>query len=268
MVKKKPYGICALTLTEGNYVDAHIVPKALTKPEYKGAPLLQSTKGKGHKKRFSSWYDKNLVTREGEDILAEIDDAGIKALRTNQLIWSSWTFYKPVFDRLHFISDQHSIRRIRLENSDAIHRFFVSIAWRACASKMSDMQEAVASPEQIELMRQTILAPNRAPESFPVSLTQMTSKGVIHNSSPYTQDKAIPPISDQVDPKTVKIVRIYCDGLIAHVHLDIDPQDVNENPLFVGTSDKTIIIGIDFEVSYQYENLLINAFESYHGPSA
>ena len=214
--------ICALTKQTGLFVKSHILPKALTKPSVSGAPLLQSTQGKGYKKRFSSWYDKNLVIQQGEDILGKIDDAAIKALRQNMLVWSSWHFCTPVFDPLSQNSTDHSIRIFVPSSPKLLHKFFVSVAWRACESHLPDMKEAFAQDEHVELMRQSIVSEtDLAPNFFPVSLIQLTTKGEAHNHTPI-HDIVKPPdyIGERLQENSWEIIRIYLDGLIAHVHLN------------------------------------------------
>ena len=89
-MKKNRIGICKLTLTNGKFVDSHIIPKALTKPAQKGMPFLQFKSDRHPIKRWSSWYDPCLVTQAGEDILTEFDTWAIIELRKHKLVWSSW----------------------------------------------------------------------------------------------------------------------------------------------------------------------------------
>lgn len=260
-------GDCSLTGKEGKFVDAHILPKALTRPAIRGEALYQSTKGKGYKKRFSSWYDKSLVIREGEDILARIDNKGIKLLRQNMLIWSSWIVYKPHFDMLSPALSQHSIRQAELVEPEFLHLFFLSLAWRACASQMPDMRHAKLDDERLELLRQVVSAEKPVqPTFFPVALTQITTKGEVHNYSP-TTDVVTPPdfITSELPERSWEIVRIYLDGLVAHVHLDPFKEAAIDNSIFLGSTRQTSITGVTYEESFQYENLLINAWET-HSP--
>jgi hypothetical protein len=75
-------GTCRLTGTKGKFVKSHLIPKALTRPEEPGLPLIQGGSGKRARKRWDSWYDSELVTREGEDILSALDDWAIRYLRS------------------------------------------------------------------------------------------------------------------------------------------------------------------------------------------
>ena len=42
------------------------------------------------KKAWSSWYDYEMVTQNGEDILTEFDTKAILELRKHKLVWSSF----------------------------------------------------------------------------------------------------------------------------------------------------------------------------------
>ena len=256
-------GTCALTGHYGPYVKSHIIPNALTRPEERGAPLMQTTKGEGYKRRFTSWYDKELVTREGEDQLTVIDTDGISELRRNLLIWSSWVFYKPAFEQISPGLPTHSFRIIPRLQARKIHLFFISIAWRSVASQMDDMREAYADIEDQEGMRKLILDPGpMSASTFPVSLTQLTTIGTVHNHTPIRETLDVKQFGAPADNE---IIRVYFDGLIGHIHLDGDGEYARDNPLFLEGSSDTLISGVTYEASKQYENLLVGAWEV-HSP--
>ena len=83
-------GTCALLGVEGAFAKAHLIPKALTSPSAPGERFIEAGRGNRPIRRFTSWYDHQLVTHEGEKILSEIDTAGIAELRKHKLVWSGW----------------------------------------------------------------------------------------------------------------------------------------------------------------------------------
>jgi hypothetical protein len=83
-------GQCKLTMMQGRYVKAHIIPEALTETSWKGRPLTQKGRNGARIRRWTSWYDNRLVTADGEAILAKYDDWAINFFRQKKLIWSSW----------------------------------------------------------------------------------------------------------------------------------------------------------------------------------
>ena len=66
-------GQCKLTGTRGRYVNAHIIPEALTETLWNSKPLTQIGRYGRRIKRWTTWYDSRLVTAEGEAILARYD---------------------------------------------------------------------------------------------------------------------------------------------------------------------------------------------------
>ena len=71
--RRRKTGTCRLAGMRGEFVEAHILPKALTRPERRGAALYQYRSGHRPIRRWTSWYDTNLVTGDGERILEEYD---------------------------------------------------------------------------------------------------------------------------------------------------------------------------------------------------
>lgn len=262
----KRQGICALTGVEGKFVKSHILPQALTRPSVSGAPLLQSSKGKGFKRRWSSWYDAQLVTAEGEDLLSRLDDRAIKIMRRYHLVWESWVVFKPYFEVLSPALPNHSYRKVSLseEESRSLHHFFISIAWRVSASRLHDLSEVKLPIDVEEDFRIAVIDPKSGDwRKYPVSLTQLTTKGEKHNHSPYLTSKVIPAYENR-SAQEVPFMRVFLDGLIAHVHYKgcIDERAVQE-PLFLCGASHLMVPGITYEASAQYENMLIVAMESF-----
>lgn len=257
MPKKVREGICALTGKHGAYVRCHIIPQSLTKPAVRGEPLYQSTKGRGELRRWSSWYDNNLVTRHGEDILSIIDDKAIKELRKNLLLWSSWTFFRPQVTSFAPMMPNHGYRKIRFSDQSDVIRFALSVAWRASASSLSEMGQAKVDEQTENRLREYVLgAEIDGASDFPVSLIQISTFGAVHNQTPFLDEKAfVDP--ENADREPLKILRLYMDGLIFHIHLSPIPEEhIRGNPVFVGATDHVLVTTVTYEVSFQYENLL------------
>ncbi len=255
--KKNNKGHCALMGCYGKFVKSHILPQAFTRPSVKGEPLYQSTRGEGEWRRWTSWYDNNLVTREGEDLLSAIDDNGIKTLRKHQLVWNSWLVFRPHFENATPMLPDHGYRVLKNLDSEAIIRFALSIAWRASASSLPDMKNATLKKSQEDELKEYILGrPIEGSSPFPVSLIQISTVGETHNHSPYIDNK--PNFNpDGAEGQFLKIMRIYMDGLVFHVHLSPIPKDhLKDNPIFLGASDHTLVTSVTYEASFQYENML------------
>ena len=250
----KPHGNCALTGEFGKFVDAHILPKALTRPSLMGAPLMQSTDGEGFKKRFSSWYDRNLVTADGEKILRDIDTAAISLLRELKLVWSGWDEL-PEYQAIEGDPLRRGVRQPVVPNPDTIWQFFISICWRASASTLRDLEHFVLDKQVSEKMRQCVVSRSYKPEVFPVTLTQIVTKGEAHNQTP-TLDRLESVKVRGFRTKEHRIARIYVEGLIAHIYIDSDlPKGVVSSPQFLGGAQRIVVPCIPFEVSAQVERV-------------
>jgi hypothetical protein len=104
-----------------------------------------------------------LVTREGETLLAEIDDAAIKALREHKLVWSGWDAEPPHFEG-QAMSPHHMVRELVLGgDAVALHRFAMSVIWRASASSLTEMQW-VTLPVDLEERLAAVISSRRDPD--------------------------------------------------------------------------------------------------------
>ncbi len=86
--KKMAQGHYRLTGQYGRFVVSHIIPKTLARPSVPGRSFFQAGNEDRPTRRLDSWCDPELVTRAGEDLLADLDSAGIELLRRHQLLWS------------------------------------------------------------------------------------------------------------------------------------------------------------------------------------
>lgn len=257
---KKHEGICKLTNEHGTFVKSHLIPEALTRPAQKGSPLVQyGNKNQKPIRRWTSWYDTELVTRKGEDILTEYDTWAINALKENKLIWSGW----EESNSLTGLQDANvknfpGFRIIQNFNSERLRLFFLSLLWRAAASSLKEFSEIVLPTDDLEKLRVMLVSRNHEPLYFyPITLLQLSTKGVIHNQSPILDVKIVPSfIGEQI--KEIPIYRFYFDGLIAHIHIqNTDDGTISElGSLIVGSKEELFITTQTYENSFEKENLI------------
>lgn len=254
--KRSPHqGICKLTGATGPFVASHIIPEALTRPSVRGSPLIQYGDGKPPIRRWTSWYDSELVTAEGERYLSDLDSWAISTLRKHRLVWSGWGNGKTVAaDHTTFF---HSLGVRALENLDTkrLRLFFHSLLWRAAASTREEFKEIEVSLDDLELLRLEILGQADSPLSFfPVQLTQLSTKGVVHNHAPIPDVKYLPhPYVPNGAPIALPTYRFYMDGLIAHIHLatPIGYSVEALGDLLLGVSSSVLLSTVSFEDSAQ-----------------
>jgi len=190
---KKQTGICKLTRTKGVFVDSHIIPKAFTKPEQPGLPLVQFNSGARPIRRWSSWYDPQLVTQSGESILAAFDTWAVSELRKQKLVWSGWGHNRTLGTSHHAISGTPwGIRKIEGINKKSLRMFFLTLLWRAAATTLPEFSEVVLPDKDLEQLRQMICMSIVEPISFyPAYLIQLSTIGIAHNHAVIAQVKEI-----------------------------------------------------------------------------
>ncbi|MDK2770388.1 MAG: hypothetical protein KYX69_22030 [Sphingomonas sp.] len=252
-------GICKLTGETGPLVKSHIIPKALTSPDEKGRPFAQAGRDYPPRKRRDSWYDAELVTRIGEDILAEYDSWGIEVLRRNRLVWSGFgTSDGPPEDDMLLLpgSDGAGVRKIAGIDGSRLRLFLLSILWRAAASSLPEFKAVRMLPAELRRLGRMVRDGRHEPAHFfPVSLTQLTTRGQVHNHAPIAQRKLRDPTKP--DGGSIPIFRFYFDGLIAHFHRKGRARDVAAlGPLIVGGADNLAVVVRPYDGSWQEANLL------------
>ncbi|HEX9965102.1 MAG TPA: hypothetical protein VGB04_08990 [Allosphingosinicella sp.] len=249
-------GTCALTGASGKLVRSHILPQALTRHSIPGEHFIQAGEGERPVRRWSSWYDLSLVTREGEDILARHDEQGIAVLRKHKLIWSSWgSDDSPTFDDLTPTSPAgHGVRIIKDVDGATLRLFFLSILWRAAASTLQEFKKITLRPGQMNRLREMVRTGDPKPQFlFPMNLVQLTTRGPHHNASPITAKK---PLGMNKGTSHIRIFRFYLDGLLIHFHRDTDIKSWREmGDLTVGRSEQLGVITMPYEVSLECENV-------------
>ncbi|TWI36776.1 hypothetical protein [Paracoccus sulfuroxidans] len=227
MSKKKSFGQCLLTGETNKLVDCHIIPKALTFINRSGEKIYQTTTGRGFSKKWNSWYDRSIVTRKGEDILASIDGSAINILRRERLVRSGWKNDPPRFLPYGNAKFGSRVRFFNIPDVADLHRFLVSVAWRAAVSNLPDMSEVQLSDDVVEKLKDCTLNHSRSSYAqFPTILIQFYGDMHDHNFTPLVLTREVELNPDHVSPP---YVRLYFDGLVAQMYLDsIPPERMGE----------------------------------------
>jgi len=254
-------GICKLTLSHGLFVKSHLIPLALTMPMPKGFPLMQFKTGTRSIRRWSSWYDMSLVTKEGEKILTELDTWAISELRKNKLVWSGWGSSRSLGSfHIPFDDTGMGIRIIESIDPKKLRLFFLSILWRAASTTLPEFTEVQLSQQDMEKLRLMIISRETEPLAFyPAHLTQLSTIGHIHNHAPTASVIELSESGDDAKIKLLPVFRFYFDGLIIHMHRHALADDGYTSTLgnwTVGASETLAIMTISFEKSFQHYNLM------------
>jgi hypothetical protein len=260
--------ICTLTGEHGAYVDCHLIPKALTRPEEKGKPFLQAGGTSRPTRRWSSWYDPALVTAAGERILARYDGWAIRELRRHNLVWSGWGSDKKLVVNDHFpiTESGHGLRRVRSLDGRRLRLFILSLLWRAAATRLPEFREVTLESVELEKMRVMVRDGRVEPIDFyPAQLIQLSTLGLVHNHTPLADKKLVPSLYG-TPAYTTSMFRFYFDGLIIHV---LRPPTAagedwpNLGSLFAGCTDELLVTTVPYEMSFQRDNLRATMREAY-----
>jgi hypothetical protein len=255
------HGVCKLTHSEGKLVESHLIPKALTRPSIAGAPFVETGLGRPPSRKWSSWYDRNIVTADGEAILAKIDSWAIAELRKHKLVWSGWgPLLSLPTDRIG--DTGWGIRKLVGVDGKRLRLFFISLLWRAAVSKLPGFNDVNLAEQELERLRVMMVSGNADPPSyFPITLSQISTVGDMQNLTPFPRTKTIRKPDGSVD-REMPFIRFYFDGLIAHIHplqATLDEFGI----MLLGAEDELAVPAVTYERSFQKENLENMVLESF-----
>lgn len=247
------HGVCRLTGATGKLVRAHIIPEALSGSSESGKPFIQGGRGERPIRRWTSWYDQNLVTSDGEQFLAAYDAWGIKELRRLKLVWSS-EGDEPVQDYQDwtgFGDSGHGVRILPYASGAKLRLFLLSILWRAAASRLPEFNQIRLPQRQLRRLGGMLMDGQALPNYFlPACLIQLDGIGARHNFTPMAGKKVI----HEGSRGKVRIFRFYFDGLAVHFHRDLDVKSWrNMGDLCVQDGNRLGVITVPFANSLQNE---------------
>lgn len=251
-------GVCKLTGERGNFARSHIIPRALTKPRAGGEAFAQFGGGKRPVRRRNSWYDPQLVIHKGEALLRDYDTWGIRELRRTKLVWRSWGPMQKLStkDFLPFKGTDWGVRRVTFSDPKRMRLFLLSLLWRAATTNLQEFSEIKIRASDLKkltkFVREGVLPPN---SFFPVTMTQISTVGYMHNLSPIAQNKEANRILGIRIPAE-DIFRFYFDGLVIHFYRRPRPETLDGiKHMAVGSVRPINISTVTFERSWQLLNL-------------
>jgi len=267
-LRKSQLDICKLTGNSGRFIKSHLIPRSLTPPREDGEPFAQFGLRKRPSRRFDSWYDTELVTQAGEDILTGYDTFAIQELRRLKLIWQSWgpMLTLSTSDWESFPGTPNGVRRIIFSNPGKMRLFFLSLLWRAATSQRIEFADIQLRASDARRLRAAIRdeRTDLPFDFFPITLTQMSTRGLSHNLGPISQVKQ-PVTVDGYTTKAQPIFRFYFDGLAVHIHPTADEKTLDGLwPMLVGPEDGTTLSMVTWEASWQALNMAYSIADAEH----
>jgi hypothetical protein len=199
-----------------------------------------------------------LVTRSGEDILADLDDWAVTELRRLKLVWQAWgpMISLTTNDFSAIPETPWGLRRVAFSDAPRMRRFFLSLLWRAAETSLPEFEEVQLRASDLRRLRRAVrgqVAPNET--LFPVTLVQLSSRGPNHNMAAIKQMKVVPSVMGSRATRR-PIIRMFFDGLIVHFHTEVSSNDMDGlYPMLVGGQEGTTITTVTSEASWQIKNL-------------
>jgi hypothetical protein len=247
-------GKCKLTGDVGKFVKSHILPRAFVDKNLDKIERIEYGFDCSRPKLVKTgWYDEEIVTRKGEDILERYDSDAAHILRKNGLCWR-WFPIAENAER-HLIDADSGLEIIRVNDVDTrkLRLFFLSLLWRSVVCRRVGFEQMRLGVLHREKLRKIVSGEIEGHLSdFPVVLVLLTTKGGPQNKSPYKDTiRHSPELGLKLRP--IPIFRFFLDGLIAH--MGKTPADAATfdawKPRVVGIDSGLTIIGRKYEGSTQ-----------------
>ena len=235
---------------------SHLIPRALTRLSKTGEKHIQSEIGGQATRVPDSWYDLKLVTQTGENILSEIDSCGIDELRRLHLIWSGWDEQ----DSLPFpldLEEGPNHRTVLATDGPSLRLFFLSLLWRAGATKLEAFRYVQLTNAELEDLRLRVLLKKPGPaEEYPIVIHQLT-RGAEHNRVPLLEVEEFVTVGDVPDGLKGTYVRFYFDGLVARIYLRSRSELPEWLPKIGIQDDKEFLVAVHkFEFSRAKDDIV------------
>lgn len=251
-------GICKLTGVSGSFVKSHIIPRAYTNQNLdKNIRIELGQFGDRPKIRHDSWYDSQLVTFEGEKILADYDEAFALQAKKFGLCWR----HHPIKNYASQSQSEKifgtSLCKFSDLDSQALRKFFLSLLWRSTNTSLPGFKEIrldVMSRTKLSRIVSGQVQPH--PTDFPITLVALNTKGQPQNLSPIRDKIFVPQIADGLKSE-LKIFRFFVDGLIAHIGRKSMDAKLREcwRGRVLGVDSPTVIVSRPYEGSWQEQNI-------------
>jgi hypothetical protein len=241
------FGVCKLTGTPGRFVKSHLIPRALTRLSRTGEKAFEVDAQSGKLlHRVEGWYDLELVTKEGETILAKCDDEGIRELRRLSLISSA-----PLNLSLDNSSESQQID-IHSNHPKHLRMFVLSLLWRAGSTQIDAFKHFTIPSSERDYVGGLLLSGETGkPNEFVTVFVSLNDVDAVHNHTP---------IRDALlwEGMYLPFSRFYFEGLVVHVYDRTSSLDLLNaiGQGAVGFSKDFILVRRPFSNSRQKDDLI------------
>jgi hypothetical protein len=210
-------------------------------------------------RRWDSWYDAELVTRAGEDILEAYDAWAVREFRRHHLVWSSWGDEAVVPPPHNVFHPSIGFRTFDDIDPTMARLFFASLLWRAASTKLVEFASISLPRDDLDQLAASLVSGRPLGDDFyPVTLTQFSTKGDVHLAGPQARIKTVYD-DDGLPVGETPVFRIYFDGLAAHFHPPpLHARLAAFGPAGVGNEGHLVVQTIPFEQAAQKREMALN----------
>lgn len=227
--KKHQHGKCKLTGDTGKLVKSHIIPDAFMQ-RTTDAPFMAIDTVSRPKKMFTGWYDANLVSRVGEDLLEDLDTYAAKVLKGNGLTYSIRRDKKNITDIKGDFSPSTFLSLDKID-TNKFKLFSLSLMWRAATTSLPDFKSIKMSRIDTEDIRYRMLSGDAGPFwQFPSYLSVFCNGQELPKCAPVKSQRS-------------SFVRFFLDGVILYVSSKRSTLKRKEfEPVLIGRKKNSILI--------------------------
>lgn len=202
-MSRRRYGLCKLTGREGPLAKAHIIPDAFMR-RASAAPFMERDGVSRSIKRFTGWYDRDILGGEGEALIAAFDDAAAKCFIDRGFTYRSRR-HPGDLNVLRGGFLPNSVHEVTGVETRALRLFGLSLLWRAAVSTLPAMDLVTMRSERLHDIGERLLAGDPGPHlEFPVYFGVFCDAQELTKVAPYQPDKH-------------PFYRFFLDGIVAYV---------------------------------------------------
>lgn len=189
--------------TVGQFRRAHIIPAAFMR-RAAAAPFMEGDGISRSKKRFTGWYDENILGAEGEALIARYDNAAARCF-----IGRGYTYRtrRSPIDLNQIVDNFIAGQIYEIDNVDVVQLrlFALSLLWRAAITSLPAFDRIVVSPSHLRDIGARLRAGDPGDyRDYPVQF------GVFDGTEELTKMAPMP-------ARSSPIVRFFLDGVVCYV---------------------------------------------------
>lgn len=255
MPNKAHDGFCRLTGDFGPLAKSHIIPDAFMQRLTDGP--FREWGGSGRPlKRFTGWYDTNILSHRGEEIIARYDDHAAKVLLN-----AGWTYRRRRHpDHPDVLVDDFlpgKLYDIPDVDTKKLKLFGLSLLWRAAVSELDTFSHIRLRPSFLEHLRVRVLEGEAGrSDDIPVYLNLFDSSKELSKIAP-------------IELKDRPFFYFFLDGVVCYVARGRNNMASKRlGAQLIGSQDETVTalcVSSEASAQHRYEVAMAHRLGDAHG---